>query len=69
MIIHSQIFDSRSKRSLADYTTSFQNNQSVNYDDLSQKCEDLFQKLTEFDLSSFPSLLEKSSDVVLFTFG
>lgn len=42
MIIHSQIFDSKSKRSLADYTCTYQSCSKINYDDLPTSCEELF---------------------------
>lgn len=34
MIIHSQLFDHKNKRSLADYTVGFHNNASIDYDEL-----------------------------------
>ena len=42
MIIHSQIFDVKSRRSLADYTCTYQTCSKINFDDLPSNCEDLF---------------------------
>ena len=44
MIIHCQIFDIKSGRSLADYTISNQDNSDINYDSLSEQCEELYSK-------------------------
>ena len=44
MIIHSQIFDVKSRRALADYTCTYQTCSSINYDDLPNNCEDLFAR-------------------------
>jgi|APGre2960657423_1045063.scaffolds.fasta_scaffold1035278_1 hypothetical protein len=49
MIVHSQIFNLKSKkagnliRSIADFTIHYQSNSSnINYEELSCKCEDIF---------------------------
>ena len=44
MIIHSQIFDYKSKRSMADFTLSLQENSSMSPDDFPSECERLFKK-------------------------
>ena len=41
MIIHGHLFDLKTKRSLADFTTN--NNTSIDYDDLSGQTEELIQ--------------------------
>ena len=71
MIIHSQIFETKSKRSLADFTiqVSLQTSSKISYDDLGSKCEDLYSKLTEFDLTSTASVLERSNDNFVCYYG
>ena len=44
MIIHSQIFDGKSRRGLADYTCSYQTCFVLNYDDFPAACEEVYGK-------------------------
>ena len=43
MIIHSQLFNYKSKRSMADFTME------TNIDELASKCETLFAKITDYN--------------------
>mmetsp|Transcript_4368 Transcript_4368/g.7380 ORF Transcript_4368/g.7380 Transcript_4368/m.7380 type:complete len:85 (+) Transcript_4368:34-288(+) len=69
MIVHSQIFDVKSKRSMADFTISLHTSPVVNYEDMAQNCEQLFAKLSEFDFIAKPTLLSKQYNAVVFNFG
>ena len=68
MIIHSQLFDHKTQRSLADYTIDFQNNSSIDYDDLGNQTEEVFRRNTSMNLS-FAQLLHKSNDQVIAYYG
>ena len=41
MIIHGQLFDFKTKRSLADFTVNQHSNEKIDYDDLSSQTEDV----------------------------
>ena len=65
MIIHCQIFEHKTGRSLADYTLSNKNNNSINYDSLSDQCEELYQK---FGRDEENHLIKRTPDKVLWYF-
>ena len=68
MIIHSQIFDLKTKRTIADYTST-STASSLGSDELSSECEDIFSKLTEFDMSNQSNQLRVSNDNSVYYFG
>jgi hypothetical protein len=63
MIIHGQIFDINGKRSLADFTQSQQNSNIINFDDLSQNCENLFLSINLQNVLKNPVILDKTSNL------
>ena len=63
MIIHGQIFDINGKRSLADFTQSQQNSNIINFDDLSQNCENLFLTINLQNVLKNPVILDKTSNL------
>lgn len=60
MIIHGQIFDINGKRSLADFTLSQPNSNVINFDDLSQNCENLFLSINLQNVLKNPVILDKT---------
>ena len=47
MIIHGHLFDFKTKRSLADFTTNNNCNTSIDYDDLSGQTEELIKSYSQ----------------------
>lgn len=68
MIIHSQIIDSKSKRSLADFTVQIKAG-SLNIEEISSKCEEFSQVVSEFDMTTTPNRLHNDQTNVINYFG
>lgn len=49
MIIHSQVFETKYRTSMAEYTLSYQTNQDLDYDFCKAKCWKLINDIDEFD--------------------
>ena len=49
MIIHSQVFETKYRTSMAEYTLSYQTNQELDYDFCKAKCWKLLNDIDEFD--------------------
>lgn len=49
MIIHSQVFETKYRTSMAEYTLSYQTNQDLDYDFCKAKCLKLINDIDVFD--------------------
>ena len=56
MLLHSQVFEIKYKQSLADYTLTYQKNHALDYEAISQQCEQMVLEMINFDdrLHTYP---------------
>ena len=49
MIVYANVFEVKSRTSMADYTLPYQLNDKLDYDFIAQKCEKVIRNLEDFD--------------------
>ena len=49
MIVYAQVFETKYRTSMADYTLPYQKNHDLDYEFIANKCENLVQGIGEFD--------------------